>query len=130
MYITKAEAKRLTSATAEIIAFAIPGEGDPGDLRASLVAGDDFVFDTAAGRARLRLNSDDLDTRSRRQLPPWIYIQFDDTAAAKAALGHAAGDRLNPYSGKWNWMDVDAQSMARMMSHLQRIGARNLRVNE
>ena len=35
----------------------------------------------------------------------WIACQFKDVAKAKAKqhLPHGHADRLNPYSGKWNW---------------------------
>lgn len=33
----------------------------------------------------------------------WIACQFKDVAKAKQHLPHGHADRLNPYSGKWNW---------------------------
>lgn len=36
--------------------------------------------------------------------PDAIYCRFHDTKAAVTEFGHSAFSRLNPYSGKWNWM--------------------------
>lgn len=34
-----------------------------------------------------------------------VFTRFDDVARAKALLSHhPMHDRLNPHSGKWNWM--------------------------
>lgn len=37
----------------------------------------------------------------------FLACRFQDVAAARTALGvreHSFGSRLNPYSGKWNWL--------------------------
>lgn len=42
-----------------------------------------------------------------------IYGRFEDENKAKEFLPHKMEDRLNPYSGKWNWHSRDAESMLR-----------------
>lgn len=55
-------------------------------------SGDSFmpwVIETKAGTLRASIQDD------------WLACKFDDVAKAK---GLALSSRLNPYSGKWNWM--------------------------
>jgi len=45
---------------------------------------------------------------------PWIAARFEDIEAAKKHFGVVDGDfnsRLNPYSGKWNWMNTTKGSL-------------------
>lgn len=45
---------------------------------------------------------------------PWIAARFEDVEAAKKHFGVVDGDfnsRLNPYSGKWNWMSTTKGSL-------------------
>lgn len=40
-----------------------------------------------------------------------IYCRFEDTLKAKEFLPYKMDDRLNPYSGKWNWHSRNGDEM-------------------
>jgi len=42
-----------------------------------------------------------------------IYGRFEDVEKAKEFLPHKFDDRLNPYSGKWNWHSRNDEAMLR-----------------
>lgn len=93
-----------------------------------------LLLDTKAGVMRFGIVRG--HSQVRKHTLAWVYCQFEDVAAAKALLPHSmygpAGDRLNPYSGKWNYMfcsDGDWE-VEGFVSSLRTIGATNLRPKE
>lgn len=54
---------------------------------------DYYWLETKAGLMRIGLMDD----------AGWIHCRFEDVEKAKTILGSVWGNRLNPYSGKWNW---------------------------
>jgi hypothetical protein len=53
--------------------------------------GQAVYVETRAGRLRVTCYGD------------WLACRFDDVDRAKALLPHGPGERLNSYSGKWNF---------------------------
>jgi hypothetical protein len=90
---------RMVSA-ALIVALGITDAGEA----AALLAGATFIVMTKAGALTgnmYRSNDMKAFTGKRMWGPAWVHFRFDDEKAAKA-LG-TLGDRINGYSGKWNW---------------------------
>lgn len=86
-----------------------------------------FEINTRAGRLQVGVHGgrdpsvkDDLFSNATF---PWLACRFDDVDAARQILG--SEDRLNPYTGKWNFMfDWDST----IESRLEYFGAQLCRV--
>jgi len=88
-----------------------------------------FTLATKAGELRLSLSTDLwLLTQPgdwRGGHAPWIACRFADVATAKRVLG--SDDRLNPFSGKWNfhhwhnWTDDFAPGLNLLEYYLKKI---------
>lgn len=79
------------------------------ELAENVAKGMDFVATTDAGILRGKfIPCDHLEGHWNGgkgcYSPGWVHIRFDDTDAAKRVLPHTHADRLNGYSGKWNFM--------------------------
>lgn len=95
----------------------VPGEYRP-----------DILLDTTAGTMRFGILPPNL--RPRQNSLGWVYCQFTDVEAAKRILPtHNTGGRLNPYSGKWNYMfSTDDRWQVNAFVHsLEMVQARNPR---
>lgn len=73
-----------------------------------------YQLDTTAGLLRLSVDDGCVCTR------------FEDVERAKAQLPHQYHDRLNPHSGKWNWMgghshEADITDLAMFQADLRRL---------
>jgi hypothetical protein len=96
-YITTAtEATRFNKQLSAALAGAL------GLPKSAVVARESFQVDTDAGILRGCLCQ---GSRFKRGVysPAWVHFRFDDVDAAKRLLPHAWHDRLNGYSGKWNF---------------------------
>lgn len=108
------------------------------DANAALLFEDrmNFAFDTDAGTVRGTLYlCDHIEGRGVRGFysPGWVHFRFDDTDAAKAMLPHAFDDRLNGYSGKWNFMfsgvaHSQVPAVAHMTRELDALNPRDFRI--
>jgi hypothetical protein len=54
-------------------------------------SGHEYSADTIAGKLHVTI------------YPDWTACRFDDV---KKAVEVTQGDRINPHSGKWNWMEL------------------------
>jgi hypothetical protein len=129
-YLTTGVARR-TDAT--IIAGLIAGCGvtDP-DVAKLLTDRAEFIVDTDAGvlMGHVFLSEETHSTRYRS--PGWLAFRFNSTAQAKACPA-VSQQRLNPYSGKYNFMftadeTTHTEEVEEMAAALKRLNARNLYV--
>lgn len=69
---------------------------------------EEFVLSLGATRDDYYLNLDTpLGPLRIRVHENWIHCRWQDVEKAKKYLGDAHYSRLNPYSGKWNWIYHD-----------------------
>lgn len=95
-----------------------------------------FSMETDAGTLRGTFYASDfLDGRFARGgywSPAWVHFRFDDVERAKRSEAMRQG-RLNPYSGKWNFMfsgvpDSQAVDVEYMADSIRRLNPRNFTV--
>jgi hypothetical protein len=53
-----------------------------------------------------------------RPFDDWIACQWEDVATAKTVLPYRHDDRLNPFSGKWNFHYGDAMFKTRELTEI------------
>jgi hypothetical protein len=101
MYLTKTEA---TARHADMLT-ALCGPACNHELRAAIARGESFELQTKAGTLRgCAYAPERVTPNGRKWSAGWIHLRFDDVQRARLTLPHDT--RLNPYSGKWNWMET------------------------
>ena len=68
------------------------------------------------------------DVSPRKATASWVHFRFDEPARACASDNFPDMFRLNPYSGKWNFMTFDdiANSPEYMASVLKKLNVRGI----
>ena len=89
-----------------VLASLIAGLGiNSADEAVSIKAGATFMVATDAGVLRgCMYRSEPNRLRKGCHSPAWVHFRFEDVEFAKRNTMLTIGDRLNTYSGKWNWM--------------------------
>ena len=100
-----------------------------GEEAAAINEGRGFRFMTDAGIVEGHIIHGHPEFKTNRYLPGWVHFCFADPMRANSCSVLSIGNRLNPYSGKWNWMFTgETRELESMIYSLQCINPRGVEI--
>lgn len=100
MYVSGKQCKIFMDA---IVNALVNSLGASEDDRAAIANGETFQFMSDAGLIKGHVCKAN-QISPRKWSVGWVHFRIQDLDKAKTVLPHAYDDRLNGYSGKWNFM--------------------------